>query len=198
RGWKRLRDPGRKIAIGEMAGLDEGVPVKIGAVRIFGVKVGFVERFSRNKVATRRACARHGLIAAADADGRPALITVNRRNAPSADEGVENRMYIGAEGPALADRQFIHIAQGIDLRAIGAADDFLGNGGVDVLTILADQSLRERIRSHQPEPPGITLLEADFQTIVGAVAGLRSHRAESAVLRVRAKRLLQLQRLGEA
>src|SRR5262245_7780116 len=181
-----------------MVRLDEGVPVQIAAVRILRVKVGIVERFSRNKVATRRARARHGLIAAADADGRPALITVNRRNAPSADEGVEYRMYIGAEGPALADRQIVHIAQGIDVRAIGAADDFLGIGGVDVLTILTDQSLRERIGSHQPEPLGITLLEADFQTIVGAVSGLRSHRAEAAVLRERAKRLLQLQRLGEA
>ena len=64
---------------------------------------------------------------------------------------------------------------------------------VDVLTVLADQGLGERVRSHQPESLGITLLEADFQTIVGAVTGLRSHRAEAAVLREGAQRLLELQ-----
>src|SRR5262249_12017066 len=86
----------RHVAISEVGWLHESGPVQVGAVRILRVEVWIQQRLSRNVVATRRACARHGLAATADADGRPALITGNRRNAPSADKRVEKRMHIGA------------------------------------------------------------------------------------------------------
>src|SRR5262245_30620296 len=92
----KIRDYRRHVTIREVGRLHESVFVQVGAVRVLRVEVRIQQRLSRNVVAARRARARQGLTAAADADGRSALITMNRRNAPPADKGVESRMHIGA------------------------------------------------------------------------------------------------------
>src|SRR5215510_4089240 len=92
----KIRDHRRHIAICEVGRLHESGSVQVGAVRILRVEVRIQQRLSRNVVATRSARARQGLAATADADGRPALVTMNRRNAPSAYKGIEKRMHISA------------------------------------------------------------------------------------------------------
>ena len=95
----QLRNHRGHVAVGEVGRLDEGGPVQIGAVRIRRVQVGVQQRLARNIAATGRTGARQGLAATADADGRTALITVDRRNAPVADDGVQHRVHVGAERP---------------------------------------------------------------------------------------------------
>src|SRR5262245_7140233 len=92
----KIRDHRRHVTISEVGRLHKGVFVQVGAVLVLRVEVRVQQRLSRNVAATRRSRARHSLAATADADGRPALITMNRRNAPSTDKSVESRMHIGA------------------------------------------------------------------------------------------------------
>ena len=70
--------------------------------------------------------------------------------------------------------------------------------GVHVLAAGADQSLGERVRSHQPQSDGVSLLEAGFQSVIGAVTDLRGHGTEPAVLRERTQRLRKAEVLREA
>ena len=128
-GWRKLRNRRGHVAVGEVSRLNEGRPVQIGAVRIRRVPVGIQQRLAGNVTAAGRAAARHGLAATTDAEGSAALVAVDARNIPVAEEGVEHRMHVGAEGPALAERQIVHIAQREDVGTVVAADHLLGRCG---------------------------------------------------------------------